>query len=261
VALFVFLENFPLTSLLSILSVVMIVIFFVTSCDSGAMVVDMLCSHGSNNTPVWQRVYWAVGIGVVAAILLLVGGLNALQTMTIASALPFAIVLLLSIVGLIKALRVEAFKQESQLITAIPHSSSENNDNWQMRLKTVVDFPNKSNVNKFINQIVAPSLALVAKELKENNIHVEISHENGVIFMVEHGEKQAFIYRVLARKYSQPDFATENSEDDEQSYYRAEVHLVEGGQDYDIMGWSKAAVINDIIDQYHKHLHFLHLLR
>lgn len=50
-------------------------------------------------------------------------------------------------------------------------------------------------------------------------------------------------------------------DEDEHSYYRAEVHLVEGGQDYDIMGWSKMAVINNLIDQYHKHLHFLHLLR
>jgi choline/glycine/proline betaine transport protein len=73
VALFVFLENFPLSTLLSGFSVLMIVIFFVTSCDSGAMVVDMLCSHGKNDTPLWQRVYWAVGIGVVAAVLLLLG--------------------------------------------------------------------------------------------------------------------------------------------------------------------------------------------
>ena len=260
VALFVFLENFPLATVLSFFSVLMIVIFFVTSCDSGAMVVDMLCSHGSNNTPLWQRVYWAVGIGVVAAVLLLVGGLNALQTMTIASALPFTFVLLLAIAGLIKALRVEGFKQESQLITAIPHASNDNSDSWQMRLKNVVDFPNKTNVNKFISQIVAPALNSVAKELNENQIDVEISQDNGLSLIVEHGGEQAFVYRVLARKYSQPDFVSE-TEEDEQSYYRAEVHLVEGGQDYDIMGWSKAAVINNIIDQYHKHLHFLHLLR
>jgi len=272
VALFVFLENFPFTSALSFLSVLMIVIFFVTSCDSGAMVVDMLCSHGKNDTPLWQRIYWAVGIGVVAAILLLVGGLNALQTMTIVSALPFAVVLLLAMVGLFKALRVEAFKQESQLITAIPHSNSGSKDGWQVRLKNIVDFPNKSNVNKFINQTVAPAFDLVAKELRENQISVDISHKDGLSFIVEHGEEQTFIYRVLARKYSQPDFVIESGEisessdnaeadNDEQSYYRAEVHLVEGGQDYDIMGWSQTAVINNLIDQYHKHLHFLHLLR
>jgi choline/glycine/proline betaine transport protein len=260
VALFVFLENFPLTSVLSFFSVLMIVIFFVTSCDSGAMVVDMLCSHGRNDTPLWQRVYWAVGIGIVAAVLLLVGGLSALQTMTIASALPFTLVLLLAIAGLIKALRVEGFKQESQLITAIPHSGSENNDSWQIRLKNVVDFPNKINVNKFISQIVAPALDSVAKELRENQINVEISDEEGLSLIVDHGDDQAFVYRIVARKYSQPDYVSEES-DDEQSYYRAEVHLVEGGQDYDIMGWSKTAVINNIIDQYYKHLHFLHLLR
>ncbi|MEW6996105.1 BCCT family transporter [Colwelliaceae bacterium BS250] len=261
VALFVFLENFPLSSVLSFFSVLMIVIFFVTSCDSGAMVVDMLCSHGSNDTPLWQRVYWAVGIGVVAAILLLAGGLNALQTMTIASALPFAIVLLLAIIGLIKALRVEAFKQESLLVTAIPHATSENNHNWQMRLKSIVDFPNKANVNKFINQTVVPALNSVAKELQENHINVEVSHqnENEFSFVVDHGDEQKFVYRVMASKHSQPDFANEAEED--QHYYRAEVHLVEGGQDYDIMGWSQAAVINNIIDQYHKHLHFLHLQR
>ncbi len=260
VALFVFLENFPFTSVLSFFSVLMIVIFFVTSCDSGAMVVDMLCSHGSNETPLWQRVYWAIGIGLVAGILLLVGGLSALQTMTIASALPFAIILLLSIIGLIKALRVEAFKQDSQLTTVIPHSSNENDDNWQARLKNIVDFPNKSNVNKFINHTVAPAFESVAKELQQNQISVEVLHENGLSLIVDHGEERVFIYKVLARKYSQPDFVTEDDED-EQSYYRAEVHLVEGGQDYDMMGWSKAAVINNIIDQYHKHLHFLHLMR
>lgn len=260
VALFVFLENFPLTTVLSFFSVLMIVIFFVTSCDSGAMVVDMLCSHGKNDTPLWQRVYWAVGIGVVAAVLLLVGGLNALQTMNIASALPFSIVLLLAIIGLIKALRVEAFKQESQLITAIPHSSGENNDSWQIRLKNIVDFPNKTNVNHFISETVSPALELVAKELQDNQISVDISKEGGVSLIVNHGEEQEFVYRVVARKHSQPDFVNE-ADDDDQSYYRAEVHLGEGGQDYDIMGWSKTAVINNIIDQYHKHLHFLHLLR
>lgn len=131
-----------------------------------------------------------------------------------------------------------------------------------MRLKNIVDYPNKANVNKFINQIIAPAFETVATELKKNQVSVVVSYEDGLSLTVDHGEEQAFVYRVLARKHSQPDFVVEIDEDeDEQSYYRAEVHLGEGGQDYDIMGWSKTAVINNVIDQYHKHLHFLHLLR
>ncbi|HCB18475.1 MAG TPA: choline transporter, partial [Alteromonas sp.] len=60
VALFVFLENFPFSGFISIIALLMVMVFFVTSCDSGAMVVDMLCSHGRNDTPLWQRVYWAL---------------------------------------------------------------------------------------------------------------------------------------------------------------------------------------------------------
>jgi len=265
VALFVFLEHFPFASVLSMLSVLMIVIFFVTSCDSGAMVVDMLCSHGENNTPLWQRVYWALSIGVVAAILSLAGGLNALQTMTIASALPFSFVLILAIIGLIKALRVEAVKQDSLQINAMPNTGHESHDSWQARLKNIIDVPNKTNVNKFISTIATPAFESVVTEFSHNQLCASMEKTSqGITLTVKHGEEHDFVYGVIASRHVQPEFVTddiENETDNEQSYYRAEVHLVEGGQDYDIMGWSKTAVINDIIDQYHKHLHFLHLLR
>ena len=48
---------------------------------------------------------------------------------------------------------------------------------------------------------------------------------------------------------------------EERKYFRAEVHLMEGGQDYDIMGWSREEVIDDILDQYEQHMHFLHVVR
>nr|WP_136250554.1 choline BCCT transporter BetT [Ningiella ruwaisensis] len=265
-ALFLFLESFPLNELLSGIAIAMVVIFFVTSCDSGAMVVDMLCSHGRNDTPVWQRIYWALGVGIVAAILLAAGGLTALQTMTIASALPFALILLLSILGLMKALRVDEYKREAQLFNSAPIYPSEHEQAWQERLQTIVDFPNKLAVQNYLEKIVKPAFDSVVKEFRKHNIVAHIEQKKDWIELtVEHGEEQDFVYGVHRRKYVQPEYAYADEQaldsDDEHIYYRAEVHLSEGGQDYDIMGWSKLAVINDVVDQYHKHQHFLHLLR
>jgi choline/glycine/proline betaine transport protein len=262
VALFLFLEQFPWSSLLSVIAVLMIVVFFVTSCDSGAMVIDMLCSHGNNNTPLWQRVYWTAGVGIIAAVLLLADGISALQTMTIASALPFAVVLLIAMFGLIKALRVEAFKQDSQQYTPIILQGNSNEENWRERLKSIVDFPSKKRVTQFINETGSSSFLAVKKELKELDIEAEVKQtEAGITISVKQGEDQGFSYAILPKLHVQPDFANDNDTSQNEVYYRAEVHLGEGGQDYCVMGWSKTALINDVVDQYHKHLYFLHLMR
>lgn len=77
VALFAFLEHFPLGSVISLVAVLMVVVFFVTSADSGALVVDMLASSGKDHSPLWQRIFWSVLMGVVAIALLLADGLKA----------------------------------------------------------------------------------------------------------------------------------------------------------------------------------------
>lgn len=266
VALFVFLENFPFSEMLAFVAILMIIIFFVTSCDSGAMVIDMLCSHGRNDTPVWQRIYWAVGVGVVAAILLAAGGLNALQTMTIAAALPFAVIILISLLGLMKALSVESRKRESLQVNVEAVYPNTSSTAWRERLQNIVNYPNKQAVDKFLDTTVKASFESVAKELNAKQLETEILRKDDAIeLLVKHGDEHDFFYGVHRSKHTQPEYAVcdqINSESsDEHSYYRAEVHLREGGQDYDIMGWSTLGVINDVIDQYHKHQHFLHLLR
>nr|WP_026375199.1 choline BCCT transporter BetT [Aestuariibacter salexigens] len=261
VALFVFLQEFPFASVLTFLAIIMVVIFFVTSCDSGAMVVDMLCSYGKNDTPVWQRIYWASGVGIVAAALLLAGGLSALQTMTIAAALPFALILIAAMLGLIKALRVDKFKRESLQMNVVPTHPHEASADWQERLRTIVDFPNKQRVESFVNETVREAMQSVRSELEKTGINAEVSSvKHGLQITIEQGDAQPFVYGVYLARHNQPEYACQDY-DEEVVYYRAEVHLHEGGQDYDIMGWSKLAVLNDIIDQYQKHLHFLHLLR
>jgi len=116
VALFKFLENLPLSEITSLIAIILIITFFVTSSDSGSLVMNIITAGGETNTAVWQRVFWAVSIGLVAAILLLAGGLGALQTATVASALPFTVVILFATFGLVRALRAEIIKlQEAEL--------------------------------------------------------------------------------------------------------------------------------------------------
>jgi choline/glycine/proline betaine transport protein len=94
VSLFVLLENFPLDLLTSLLAVVVVITFFVTSSDSGSLVIDIITAGGNTEPPKIQRIFWAVMEGLVAAALLLGGGLVALQTAAITTGLPFALILL-----------------------------------------------------------------------------------------------------------------------------------------------------------------------
>ena len=112
-ALFEMLEEFPLTGLVSFIGVLLLVSFFVTSSDSGSLVVDHLTSGGKLDSPKPQRVFWALMEGAVAIVLILGGGLGALQTAAVASGLPFAIVLLVMIWSLRKAFTEELDLLES----------------------------------------------------------------------------------------------------------------------------------------------------
>ncbi len=102
-ALFDMLEAFPFTVITSLIGVILVVSFFVTSSDSGSLVVDHLTSGGKLDSPVPQRVFWAIMEGAVAAVLLLGGGLLALQSAAVASGALFAVVLLISIYSMRKA--------------------------------------------------------------------------------------------------------------------------------------------------------------
>ncbi|MYB20676.1 MAG: BCCT family transporter [Holophagales bacterium] len=97
VMLFRMVEQFPLGAVLSLAGIVLVLVFFVTSSDSGSLVVDTITAGGKEDVPTSQRVFWATLEGVVAAVLLLVGGtgaLDALRAMTVSTGLPFTLVLL-----------------------------------------------------------------------------------------------------------------------------------------------------------------------
>ncbi len=107
-ALFVLLDQFPLAAITSALAIVAIAIFFVTSSDSASLVVDIITSGGHHDPPTVQRIFWATMEGLVAAVLLLGGGLKALQTGVVTTGLPFALVLLLLGVSLLRGLKQDS---------------------------------------------------------------------------------------------------------------------------------------------------------
>lgn len=126
-ALFAMVENLPMASVLSLIGIVLVTVFFVTSSDSGSLVVDHLTSGGKLDSPVPQRVFWAIMEGVVAATLLIGGGLTALQTASIITGLPFTIILLLMTYSLYTGL-----KQEYEIETTVDKALEKVKDNHKI---------------------------------------------------------------------------------------------------------------------------------
>lgn len=125
--LFDLLATFPATGFLSGIAIVLVTIFFITSSDSGSLVVDMIASGGDQDPPTWSRVMWTVLEGAVAIGLLLAGGLAALQTGAILTAVPFSVVMILMAYATYKAL-----KQEHREITRLARRARERV--WQQEL-------------------------------------------------------------------------------------------------------------------------------
>jgi BCCT family betaine/carnitine transporter len=111
-AMFQMFENMPLTMVMSSVAVLLVLVFFVTSADSGSLVIDSITSGGKTDAPMIQRLFWASLVGIIAAVLLVGGGaeaLTALQAAAITTGLPFTLVLMLMCLSLYKGLKTEVY--------------------------------------------------------------------------------------------------------------------------------------------------------
>lgn len=264
VALFKLYDQLPWSFFISLVTVLLIITFFVTSSDSGSLVIDSLASGGVMNTPAWQRVFWAVLEGAVASVLLLAGGLSALQTMTIASALPFAIIMLIAAVGMWRALVIEGHR-ESSLQAHMATSRQMSGSQWKHRLAGIVEFPSREEVYAFIRDKVTVAMKDVESELKnrgwEARVAVDEDHDRSYL-EVKREAHVDFLYDIRLTEHPMPGFVyaeLKRDPDKPEVYYRAEVYLRRGGRSYDIYGYDKDDIIKDILDQFENYLHFLHL--
>ena len=261
VALFEFLQSLPWASVTSIIATILVVLFFVTSADSGALVTDYLTAK-SDNSPTWQRLFWTVLMAVLAIVLLLVGGLSALQSATIMSALPFTLIMLCICWGLLKALRLDVTKMYALQEARITPRAIQNPRSWQQRLGLIMHYPpSEAEIRHFIDTDVRQAFHSIQTEFQRRALHVSIDElEEGLSLRVDHHHEINFVYQVMANPTVPPSFMPESAEENI-DYYQAEVFLREGGQGYDVMEWTKEDLLQDIIDQYERHLHFLSLVR
>lgn len=260
VALFVFFEHMPFSTVLSSIALCLVITFFVTSSDSGSLVIDNLTSGGDQDAPVWQRVFWALLQGVVASVLLLAGGLQALQTAAIASALPFLLIMLLMCLGLYKALKDDWLKINSVQLHNTSVQFTKTDVHWEDHIDVLVSHPSQQNAQDFIDNVATPALTKVCESFISKEIPAELMHfENRIRFVIANEEYDDFAYGLRVRAFTITNPIESELDGGDTEYYRVEVFLEHGGQHYDVMGFNQDQILADVVTQYEKYLHYLHL--
>ena len=250
-------------------------LFYVTSADSGALVMANLSSYlrtPQDDANKGVRIFWGVATGLLTAAMLIVGGVPALQNATVIMGLPFGFVMVLVMVGLYKALRVEAYRAAShrqslpgRFSGRTPGRGDRNGAlSWRARLGRAMEFPGKAAGEQYLDEIALPALEEVADELETRGVEANAGTttddlgETYVELVADLRGEHPFQYRIRPREVPVPVYAAGGRPGDA-TYIRLEVHLREGGQGYDVMGYSHAQLIDDVLDQYERHLEFLRL--
>ncbi|MFD2797150.1 choline BCCT transporter BetT [Promicromonospora vindobonensis] len=269
--IYALLQQFPAAPATIGLAIFIGLLFYVTSADSGALVLSNLTSklhQAGDDGPIWLRVFWAAATGLLTMGMLLAGGISTLQSGTIIMGLPFSLVMICVMFALYKVLRTEGQKFDT-LRTALPSSLSgrighAGAPGWRQRLTRLVSFPDRRHALRFIDRTVRPALTEVSAALEEQGISTSCTEapvgDSGlpaITLTAEHGDEDQFTYTLWPQAHPTPTFRM-NTSDQDDTYFRVEVLLAEGTQGYDVTDYAKEQLIADVLDQYERHLLFLH---
>ncbi|WP_168395995.1 choline transporter [Acinetobacter indicus] len=246
-------------------------LFYVTSADSGALVLGNFTTKFSNiehDSPRWLSVFWALAIGLLTLAMLMANGVTALQNTTIIMGLPFSFVIFFVMAGLYKSLRLEDFRQASTSMNAAPVVGNVDIFNWKKRLSRVMLHANLSQTQQMLEEVCKPAMQAVATEFINKGIQVDLAEKalddepelSHLDLTIQLDEEENFVYQIWPIRYDTPNFSSRGKRT-KKYYYRLETYLFEGSQGNDLVGYSKEQVINDILDKYERHLMFLHINR
>jgi len=258
--MFRFLDYLPLSEIVSYLVILIIIIFFVTSADSGIFVMNSIATKNAPKSPKWQMVFWGALLAILALMLLNTGGLQALQTMTLITALPFSIIMLLFCVSLVKALTIDrSYYERDFSVSTVPWSG----EFWKDRLQQIVSFKSRESVDEFMRSTVKAAFEDLQAEFKENGIESKI-HEldkpNRIAIEIRHDLINNFIYGVKNQFKVVSDYVVEeeNLPDiaDKKTYF-PKSYFGDAREGYDIQYFTKNELISDVLKHYERFLEII----
>ena len=198
--MFALFEHYPFAATWSLFAVLIGLIFFVTSADSGALVLANLSSKNlasGADAPIWLRLFWAAATGLITLGLLFAGGFSSLQSVSVVAGLPFSLVLVVYMVSMWKSLRQEGNKRKANAVDKA--MVLDDGRNWRNRLNRLVSFPGAKTALRFMVKTLPPAMLEVAHELQAKGIDSTLAQDkqnHRLRLEILHGEEVDFVYDV-----------------------------------------------------------------
>lgn len=244
-------------------------LFYLTSANSGAMVMSNFSSSipdPGQDGATWLRIFWAVLTAVLTVAMLVAGGVTTMEYATLIFALPVTVIAYLVMASFSKALRMERAERERQVLRRRSTTATGGHvpeRSWHQRLAGLRAFPSKDMVAQFIGRVIQPALQEVAEEFVRQGYAAELESSRNAETQVDEptlrvhmDEFRGFHYQVSMRQAPVPMFGGRMSKETD-VYYRLEVFAQTGSEGYDLMGLTKQQVIDDVLDRFEAHLAFL----
>ena len=267
------LEQYPGATFTVSLALLTGLFFYVTSADSGSLVMANMTSKAStaeSDGPPWLRIVWAVITGALTLVMLFIDGVYTLQAATVMVGLPLSVMVYLMMFSLWKVLRIELTSLESRqatlpslLTSRVREAEGSDRGSWRQRLQHRMTYATAEQATTFIETVATPAVEEVAAELEDLGADVVCQRgahpDSGIPFVdlvVSFPDAEDFKYQTYPVAYSTPSFAA-NLAAVRDTYYRVEIFSVLGSRGRDIMGSSKAQVIADVLDSYDAHIMYL----
>lgn len=263
------LQMFPGAMFLVGLATLSGLLFYLTSANSGAMVMSNFSSSTANpeeDGPKWLRIFWALVTALLTIAMLMAGGVVTMEYATLIFALPVTIVAYLIMLSFSRALRMERADREGHVRRRRSEATtggSAPERTLRQRLASLRAYPDGGTVAHYVAQTIAPAMATVGAEFRNQGYQVtqeRISDtDTGIdehVFRIGIEGQRDFLYQIVAIPTPVPTFGARPAPRSEK-YFRLEVFTHTGSEGYDLYGVSQQQVIDDVLDRFEAHLGFL----